>query len=346
MVASSQSQQTISLVDRAGHVVATTTSPIPDLEPVPFPGTATAQVTGGPYGVGGICCTVGLPEVSTTVRRVYYVSGQDQLLYLGVDGSTGRAAQLPNVKGRSQAVFAVNPDNTRVAMAVFDWSQQPMKVTIYVENLGGGNRVDIFSSTSVYEWPVAWHSGSLIVAVCCVLGGAPNPYGAVNYHVANASNGLRQAQLGSSDCPVIGPLVQAGTLCNNVCTGGNVHNVPPGAQVCVNAVDWAGKQQVLYRYQDPNGIGTWAALAPGGGAVALQENGPPRGHYVVRSDGSRVNLPLTDFPVVWWMDDDTVWLYGLSAQGINAALYRISSSQLIPLADSLGFVEGVVPGLG
>jgi hypothetical protein len=266
---------------------------------------------------------------------LYFVSGQDELRYLGADGSTAVAARLPNVKGRSQAVFTVSPDDTRVAMAVFDWSQRPMKVTVYVENLSSGNRVDIFSSTSLYVWPVAWHAGSLVLAVCCVLGGAPNPYAAVAYHVANASSGLREAQLGSSNCPVVGPLVASGTACGGLC----------GANACVSAVDWSGQQHVLYQYKDANGIGTWAALSPDGNGVVVQDSGPTPGQYIVRGDGSRVNLPATDTPVVWWIDADTVLLLGLHAQGMNAALYRVSSAELFPVAESLGFVAGVLPGL-
>jgi len=110
--------QTVSLVDRDGKAVAAATSPAPDLEPVPFPGSATALLTGGPPGIGGICCGVSLPEVSTTSRRAYFLCGQNQLRYIGVDGSAGLAMVLPNVRGRTQAVFAVSPDDSRVAMSV------------------------------------------------------------------------------------------------------------------------------------------------------------------------------------------------------------------------------------
>jgi hypothetical protein len=341
MVGTSGDRQTISLVDRDGHLVASTTSAIANVEGVPFPGTPFATAStgpAGPYGIGGVCCGAGLPEVNTSNRRAYFLAGQNDLRYLGVDGSSGHVAQLPNVAGRSQAVFAISPDDTRIAVSEFDWSQKPMKVTIYVEDLAGGHRVVIFISTSLYEWPVAWHAGSLVLAVCCILGGAPNPYAAVDYHVVDPNTGRRLAELGSTACQAIGPLVAAGTLCNSVCNGGDVHNPPPGAQVCLNAVDWSGMQKVLYRYQDPNGIGTWAALAPQGGAVVLEENGPPSGQFVIRADGSRVNLssaPST--PVVWWLDSDTLWLAG--------PLYRISSGHSIPLPESLGFVQGVVPSL-
>lgn len=230
-------------------------------------------------------------------------------------------------------------------MSVFDWSAMPMKVTLSVADLNGSNRHDIFSSTSVYEWPVAWHSGLLVVAVGSVYGGGPNPYAAVSYHVADSTSGLRQASLGSIACQVIGPLVAAGTACNSVCTGGDVHNVPPGAEVCVNAVDWTGKQRVLYRYKNPSGIGTWASLSPDGQALVVSESGSPAGEYVIRADGAQIKLPSPDTPVAWWLGADTVTLFGTHISGTNAAFYRLSTGQLIPVADNLGFVEAVLPGL-
>jgi hypothetical protein len=321
-----QGSQTVSLVDRNGKLVASTTTPVADLEQVPIPGSI------GKIGAA-------LPTVSTTRQRVYFVSGPNELRYLGIDGTTGVAATLPNVKGRSQAVFAVSPDDRRIALAVFDWSQRPMSVTISVEDLGGGHRVVIFSSTSVYEWPVAWHAGLLVVAVGTIFGGAPNPYAAVSYHVADSTNGLRRAALGSPACPVVGPLAEAGTLCNGVCTGGDVNNPPPGAQVCVDSVDWTGRMRELYRYKESNTIGTWAALSPDGNAALLP------GEHVVRSNGAEIKLPFVDTPVAWWVDDDTVSLYGTHIGTTNGVLYRLSTSQVIPIDDNFGWIEGMVPGV-
>jgi len=345
MINLSANTQTVSLVDRDGTVVAGTTTAAPDLEPVPFSGTPTAFLQGGPPGIGGVCCGVTLPEVSTTMRRAYFLAGRNQLRYLGVDGSTGVALVLPNVRGQSQAVFAVSPDDSRIAMSVFDWSTSPLKVTISVEDLDGKRRVDIFSSTSVYEWPVAWHSGDLVVAVGSVYGGAPNPYAAVSYHVADPNTGTRLATLGSTGCPAIGPIVQAGTLCNRVCTGGDVHNVAPGAQVCLDAVDWSGTQRTLLRYKDSNTIGTWAALSPNGTMAVVDDAGPPIGESLVRANAEPVAIVQVDTPVAWWLDDDTVALFGTHVAGSNGSFYRLSTAKLIPFDDSLGFVEGAVPGV-
>lgn len=337
--------QTISLVDHDGKVVAAATSAAADVEPVPFPGSVTALLTGGPPNIGGACCAAILPEVSTTNRRAYYLSGQDQLRYLGVDGSSGVALRLPNVRGRTEAVFAVSPDDSLIAMSVFDWSTRPLKETIVVENIDGTHASDIFTSSSVYEWPVAWHSGALVIAVGSVFGGGPNPYAAVSYHVADPKTGNRLATMGSTSCQAIGPLVQSGTLCNRVCTGGDVHNPPPGAQGCVDAVDFSGKQRALLHYTSSNTLGTWAALSPDGTAAVVDDSGPVFGESLVRPGVPPVVIAPVDTPVTWWIDDDAVAVYGTHLTGTNGALYRVRLRKLIPLDDSLGLIEGVVPGV-
>jgi hypothetical protein len=92
-----------------------------------------------------------------------------------------------------------------------------------------------------------------------------------------------------------------------------------------------------------NNIGTWAALAPAGDRALVYEGPGATGRSVVRADGPPVELPLTSTPVAWWLDSDTLWLAGV--QGYTTSLYRISTGTLIPLADTAGFAQGVVPSL-
>jgi hypothetical protein len=130
-----------------------------------------------------------------------------------------------------------------------------------------------------------------------------------------------------------------------VCTGGDVHNVPPGAQVCLDAVDWSGTQRTLYRYKGSNTIGTWAALSPNGTAAVVDDAGPPIGESLVRANAEPQAIRQVDTPVAWWLDDDTVALFGTHVTGTNGSFYRLSTAKLIPFDDSLGFVEGAVPGV-
>ncbi|MDQ6714051.1 MAG: hypothetical protein M3Z28_12820 [Candidatus Dormibacteraeota bacterium] len=110
--------------------------------------------------------------------------------------------------------FAISPDDRRIAVSVIEYSdsfQAPVKLRMYVEDLvGGGNHVDLFSSTSVTEWPIGWHAGRLLIAVGPPIGwSGPNVYGATSYHLVDATSGNRVATL---DC-VDGLVVAAGTAC-------------------------------------------------------------------------------------------------------------------------------------
>ena len=170
-----------------------------------------------------------LPFVSVSRGRIYYLDGDTTVRYVGVDGSQGIATLVPG--GRSAAaVFAVSPDDKRIAVSVLDYSSTPVRLRIYVEDLhGGANHVEIFSSTSVAEWPVGWHAGSVVVAIGSAYSGtdAPNPYEATGgYQVIDPATGNRIAALGSASCQVIGPLTSAGTAC--VDSGG------------LHLVDWSG----------------------------------------------------------------------------------------------------------
>lgn len=154
------------------------------------------------------------PLVSITNSRVYYADGTS-VKFLKPDGSTGIAMSYP---GGPQTVagFSVSPDDRRVAVALltFQTPSTPQALDLYVEDLGGGNRVDLFKSATVTEWPVAWTNGHVVVAVgpLTVGGTSKNPYnGTFGYHVADATSGNRLVTM-SDDC-LYGPLVPAGSAC-------------------------------------------------------------------------------------------------------------------------------------
>jgi len=144
------------------------------------------------------------------------------------------------------------------------YKRQP-QLRLYVEDLGGSNHVELFSSNSLYVWPVGWHAGQLVLAVgdsygttqphveaahpwCLPSLGpclADNPYAAVHgYHLVDPSTGNRIATLGSDKCQVIGLLTAAGTICREgEFPGGVVQQVPycqPTFTACMRLVDWRG----------------------------------------------------------------------------------------------------------
>jgi hypothetical protein len=111
--------------------------------------------------------TVGVQigSLSTTTTTLYYLVGDSEIRFLRPDGYKGitkRIALGPN----EVAAFAVSPDDRRVAVSVLDFTRYPVSSRLFVEDLhGSANHVELYPSRPVLEWPVGWHSGSLVMAV-------------------------------------------------------------------------------------------------------------------------------------------------------------------------------------
>jgi hypothetical protein len=126
------------------------------------------------------------------------------------------------------AAFAVSPDGSRIAVTLLDYSVNPVALTLYVEDVGRAHHAVIFTSTTKYVWPVAWHAGQLVVAY---LGPSaipfkskvlfytnqdltnypygPNPYGGINFHVIDLVTAIRHAIISGGGAS--GLLSKAGT---------------------------------------------------------------------------------------------------------------------------------------
>jgi hypothetical protein len=115
-------------------------------------------------------------------------------------------------------------------VSVFDFRsspgvQVPISVRLYVEDLvGGANHIELFSSTSLWVWPVGWHEGNLVVAAGSPTKPIEGPYGAVTeFHLVDPVTGNRLQALGSPTCPVVPTLLSpAGTVC--VATDGSLRS--------------------------------------------------------------------------------------------------------------------------
>jgi len=180
---------------------------------------------------------VQMPNLSASSSRVYYLDGDSSLKFLQPDGKTGSVKTLP-VDASSAAVFAVSPDDTRIAVAIITYPY-PAKTRIYVEDLNGTtNHVELFSSTSVLEWPVGWQGGHLVIGVG--FNSAPQnywegfEYTAAGYHVADASTGVRIATVCANGVTA-GPPVLAGTSCHTSSSytltgwsGKTIRSIPAG----------------------------------------------------------------------------------------------------------------------
>ena len=158
------------------------------------------------------------PLVTSSNTRAYYLDGDSDVGFLAPDGRSGTAVHLP-VDPRVRYAVAVSPDDSRIAVAAFNYlgstayGNPGVRLNIFVQDLAGGNRVDLFSSTTVTEWPIGWNNGHLIIAVGpggLVQYTSNNPYYADEYHVVNATTGARLATVGGC---VEGPVVRGGAAC-------------------------------------------------------------------------------------------------------------------------------------
>jgi len=198
---SSPTAYTISLVDTDGGVALTMTG-LKRTELVTHDGTA-----------------IRLPYVSTTKASLYYLDGDSVVHGFRINSAPPADIRL-DVPSGSEAAFAVSPDDSEIAVSVLDFTVKPVRVTLYTDSLAGGHKHVIFQSTSNYVWPVAWHSGLIVLAHAygpyeeSIAAAAPardNPYSAVSYHLVDPSNANRQVLMGA--CTVSGPLSPAGSGC-------------------------------------------------------------------------------------------------------------------------------------
>src|SRR5260370_3276745 len=137
--------------------------------------------------------------------------------FMTVQGETGRATTVP-VGGGRRSMFAVSPDDQRIAVVVSDFTASGVSIRLYVEDLNGGtNHVDIFNSTGAYGlWPIGWHgTDNLVVAKVpsCSQGGGLFCCGPLELHVVDPATAVRRYTLGGPDCVIAGSPSPAGAAC-------------------------------------------------------------------------------------------------------------------------------------
>jgi hypothetical protein len=202
------------------------------------------------------------------------------------------------------AAFAVSPDDQRIAIALLTYGPTPtgpesgtanyQGMKLSVEDLDGSHHVDLFSSSTVAEWPVGWHVSDLVIAVSSPqiggLGLDPYPYYAfAGIHVVDSLTGARKATLCSGSA-VLGLATSAGILC-----------AAPGG---LAESDWAG-------HVTPMGLQCSSAqLQPGGADIVCGAFGQAP---FVSSAGTRHPLPAPSlgpdpFTPLCWVGHDHLLL--------------------------------------
>ena len=279
--------------------------------------TATGRKRSQPAGI-----LVQMPSISASNSRVYYLDGDSSVMFLRPDGTTGAATTI-SVDSNSAAVFAVSPDDSRIAVAVITYPY-PAKTRLYVEDLtGGGHHIDLFSSGSVLEWPVGWHQGHLVIAV-----GMNTPpqnafdgfiYARSGYHVADASTGTRLATV-CDGYMASAPPVPAGTVCANY----------PNYQVS----DWSGTTRPA---PADHGCGG-GALSPDGAMIADCQGSPTVITLVVQ-DGTQIATQYSGTPVGWIDSTHLV----LRADNSDLSIVDARAFTTTP-SQAQGFFGGTIPG--
>lgn len=303
-------------------LMATNGCPVAAVHPAPRSAIA---ATAGPAGAPM------LPEVSTANGRVYYLDGDSQVRYLAPDGSTGAVTHVPG-SASAMAAFAVSPDGSRIAVSVITYNGSSASMDLYVEDVTGANHHDLFRSTSVFEWPVAWHSGDIVLAVgpaFTTQGLNVNPYAAQSYHVVDASTAVRKATLGVSTCEVTGVLSPAGAPC--------LAPAPPGNGGQYYLFDWNGanKGPII----GTGDGGTTASISPIDIlTVALLDPDIPA--LEVLSPGGKQSAQLSGQVDSWpcWLNAEDVAIGSFESQ---AVIVDVTGPTVVSTS-VLGFCAGVL----
>lgn len=195
--------------------------------------------------------------ISTSNDRAYFMDAQGVVRFLTVQGDSGRATNVPTGGGR-RSMFAVSPDDQRIAVIVNDYTASGVSIKLYIEDLNGGtNRTQSYAQSGAFGlWPIGWHgTDSLVVAKvpACTQGGGPFCCGPVELHVVDPATFDRRFTVGGASCVITGAPSPAGAVCEDM----------NYKQAFV--VDWTGATQRSFAVTGP----TSAFLSPNGSVVAL-----------------------------------------------------------------------------
>lgn len=295
---------TVSLVGTDAKVVASTQAGTP--------GTVTCA-----NAAAGV---VPLP-VSTSNSRLYFMDGQGVVRFLSPTGDTGRVTTVP-IGAARRSMFAVSPDDQRIAVVVDDFNSTGAATRLYVEDLnGGGNHVELFTQSGAYTlWPIGWHgTNNLVLAKvpACTQGGGFGCCGPQELHVVDPATAVRRFTIGGSGCVISGPPTHAGASCETTTSTARVY-------------DWTAG--LLRTYPIP-GLGMGPIyLSPNGQHLALSTN---PGETTVEA---AMTLSMT---VCGWIDDTHILAGGDTQQ--QPRVGDITSGTVVPVP-AQGDCGGRLPG--
>ena len=279
----------------------------------------------GPMCVGAETAAYNLPEVSISKTHVYFLDGESLIRSLAMDGTVKTVMDV-GAPPNTQVVFAVSPDDKRIAIATITLATSNVADSFHdvisVEDVGtAANRVDIYSSTTQAEWPLSWHEGELVVGVGPAdIGAYDTPYGAIAYHVVDPATGRR---ISSLDCAQ-GLLSPTGVACvsgfcttASTCRDGSVGKEGYDGSKTTFAVPTAPAPRILTAFAHT------AQLSPDGTRLAatVVSADPNRGSddTVIIGDGTLTTVSHLGAPLGWIDDSRIVVAGGFNAYVVDTA---------------------------
>jgi hypothetical protein len=263
----SAANYTVSLVGTDGRVVASAQTTTP-----------------GSVTCANAAAALVSPPVSASNSRLYYMDAQGVVRYLAPNGDAGRSTTVPIGPAR-RSMFAVSPDDQRIAVIVDDFDATGAATRLYIEDLnGGGNHKELFSETGAYTlWPTGWHgTANLVLAKVpsCTQGGGPGCCGPQEFHVVDPATAVRRFTVGDTTCKLAGAPSPSGVVCET------------DAQA--NVLSWTGTTNRSFSIQGA----TPAYLSPNGNLVAIV----PSGDTVIQE----TSRTLAGMQTCGWIDDTHV----------------------------------------
>jgi hypothetical protein len=222
-------------------------------------------------------------------------------------------------------MFAVSPDDQRIAVVLDDFTSGGASTHLYVEDLnGGGNHVDLFSESGAFTlWPVGWHgTNNLVLAVTpsCTQGGGPFCCGPQELHVVDPATAGRRFTIGSrSTCVIAGAPSPSGVACEN----------NAGGFTQATVLNWTAGTTRTVPIPGP----TFAYLSPLGTSLALVDNNGTS--FFPNNVGAPGMFACT------WIDDSHV-LSGGDPQH-QPRVVTLPSAVMVPVA-AQGDCAGRLPG--
>jgi len=249
-----------------------------------------------------------LPKVSASASRVYYLDGTNSVKYLKPDGTTGLASHLP-IQPDERGVFAVSPDDSRIAVSVFNLRSGMRLLVGRVAASPAWHQV--LATTAVSEWPVGWRGNQLVLAVGYVSGGqqacAICSLSPISYHVVDADTGSRSATVcGAMSPPQLpgGPPSSSGVAC---ATATKVSSSGLWTEESIAVAHWDGSSIPVLRTSCVPSAEP-LALSPDGQTLAGERDVNDCGRvttislFDIHGHGRATAAMTTSYPWIFWID--------------------------------------------